>query len=333
MPSLDRLRQAIAARGIPPASTWTTLQDHGRAAGLHRCLHRTLIVHTHLPYQPEGRAKSNASSALCASSFWPHSIPGPLSTEQPATSARWHWLDTVYHRRREHSSLQATPLLRCSADIEQSASFRQPPIYILGVCSSIAWTAGALGDSTFLLKNRFQRPRKSIWPASVPPDPLDLTQLDIDGVASRKVRLVDGIANGMPPYPGKSRGSSHVTFKNSSATAQTPNNSPPSPESVKTRLIVPASRRGPAQWRASRAEVSPPCTRKKKRPPPPTASLYKILYALSIHSALDLPADCVELTRNQGGISVQTSCADGLRYQVRSNQSEEKAASDSRSMA
>jgi len=36
---------------------------------------------------------------------------------------KWHWLDTVYHRR-EHSSLETTPLLRWQRDI---ARVRQLP--------------------------------------------------------------------------------------------------------------------------------------------------------------------------------------------------------------
>src|SRR5256885_13368926 len=76
-----------------------------------------LIVHTP-PYQPEGRGKIERFFRSVREQFLASLDPKVLLSLEQLNERLWHWLDTVYHRR-EHSSLQTTPLVRWQRDIEQ----------------------------------------------------------------------------------------------------------------------------------------------------------------------------------------------------------------------
>ena len=109
-----------------------------------------------------------------------------LSIEQ-LNERLWHWLDTVYHRR-EHSSLQTTPLLRWQRDIEQVRQL--PPATDLGRLFFHRVDRLVRRDSTFLLQNRFFEAPSHLAGKRIEVrfDPLDLTQLEIfTRRASRKV--------------------------------------------------------------------------------------------------------------------------------------------------
>src|ERR1035438_2919792 len=90
----------------------------------------------------------------------------------------WHWLDTVYHRR-EHSSLQSTPLLRWQRDIEQVRQL--PPATDMRRLFIHRMDRLVRKDSTFLLKNRFFEAPSHLAGKRIEArfDPLDLTQLEI----------------------------------------------------------------------------------------------------------------------------------------------------------
>ena len=110
---LDCLRQAIAARGIPTrlymdnAKIYRSPQLARIAASI-----GILIVHTP-PYQPEGRGKIERFFRSVRERFLASLDPKVLFSLEQLNELLWHWLDTDYHRR-EHSSLQSTPLLRLS---------------------------------------------------------------------------------------------------------------------------------------------------------------------------------------------------------------------------
>jgi putative transposase len=114
----------------------------------------------------------------------------------------WHWLDTVYHRR-EHSSLQTTPLLRWQRDIEQVRQL--PPATDLRRLFFHRVDRLVRRDSTFLLKNRFFEAPSHLAGKRIEVrfDPLDLTQLEIysEGKPEGVARLVDAVVNGLlPPW-------------------------------------------------------------------------------------------------------------------------------------
>ena len=70
------------------------------------------------PYQPEGRGKIERFFRSVREQFLAELDPKALLSLEQVNERLWHWLDTVYHRR-EHSSLQTTPLLRWQRDIER----------------------------------------------------------------------------------------------------------------------------------------------------------------------------------------------------------------------
>ena len=115
---LDCLRQAISARGIPTrlymdnAKIYRSPQLARIAASI-----GILIIHTP-PYQPEGRGKVERFFRSVREQFLADLDPKALLSLDQLNERWWHWLDTVYHRR-EHSSLQTTPLLRWQRDIAQ----------------------------------------------------------------------------------------------------------------------------------------------------------------------------------------------------------------------
>jgi transposase InsO family protein len=150
---LDCLRQAIAARGIPTrlymdnAKIYRSPQLARIAASI-----GILIVHTP-PYQPDGRGKIERFFRSVREQFLASLDPKVLLSIEQLNERLWHWLDTDYHRR-EHSSLQTTPLLRWQRDIEQVRQL--PPATDLRRLFFHRVDRLVRRDSTFLLKNRFR---------------------------------------------------------------------------------------------------------------------------------------------------------------------------------
>ena len=109
-----------------------------------------------------------------------------LSIEQ-LNERLWHWLDTVYHRR-EHSSLQTTPLLRWQRDIEQIRQL--PPSTDMRRLFFHRADRLVRRDSTFLLRNRFFEapPQLAGKKIEVRFDPLDLTQVESTATENRRAR-------------------------------------------------------------------------------------------------------------------------------------------------
>jgi putative transposase len=199
---LDCLRQAIAARGIPTrlymdnAKIYRSPQLARIAASI-----GILIVHTP-PYQPEGRGKIERFFRSVREQFLASLDPKVLLSIEQLNERLWHWLDTVYHRR-EHSSLQTTPLLRWQRDIEQVRQL--PPATDLRRLFFHRVDRLVRRDSTFLLKNRFFEAPSHLAGKRIEVrfDPLDLTQLEIysEGKPEGMARLVDAVLNGLlPPW-------------------------------------------------------------------------------------------------------------------------------------
>jgi len=199
---LDCLRQAIAARGIPTrlymdnAKIYRSPQLARIAASI-----GVLIVHTP-PYQPEGRGKVERFFRSVREQFLASLDPKVLLSLEQLNERLWHWLDTDYHRR-EHSSLQTTPLLRWQRDIEQVRQL--PPATDMRRLFFHRVDRLVRRDSTFLLKNRFFEAPSHLAGKRIEVrfDPLDLTQLEIysEGKPEGRARLVDAVVNGLlPPW-------------------------------------------------------------------------------------------------------------------------------------
>jgi len=160
-----------------------------------------LIVHTP-PYQPEGRGKIERFFRSLREQFLASLDPKVLLSIEQLNERLWHWLDTDYHRR-EHSSLQTTPLLRWQRDIEQVRQL--PPATDLRRLFFHRVDRLVRRDSTFLLKNRFFEAPSHLAGKRIEVrfDPLELTQLEIysEGKPEGMARLVDAVVNGLlPPW-------------------------------------------------------------------------------------------------------------------------------------
>jgi transposase InsO family protein len=194
---LDCLRQAIWARGIPTrlymdnAKIYRSPQLARIAASI-----GILIIHTP-PYQPEGRGKIERFFRSVREQFLADLDPKALLSLDQLNERLWHWLDTVYHRR-EHSSLQTTPLLRWQRDIAQVRQL--PPATDMRRLFFHRVDRLVRRDSTFQLRNRFFEapPPLAGRKIEVRFDPLDLTQVEIycDGKPEGRARLVDAVVNG-----------------------------------------------------------------------------------------------------------------------------------------
>lgn len=194
---LDCLRQAIWARGIPTrlymdnAKIYRSPQLARIAASI-----GILIIHTP-PYQPEGRGKIERFFRSIREQFLADLDPKALLSLDQLNERLWHWLDTVYHRR-EHSSLQTTPLLRWQRDIAQVRQL--PPATDMRRLFFHRVDRLVRRDSTFQLRNRFFEapPPLAGRKIEVRFDPLDLTQVEIycDGKPEGRARLVDAVVNG-----------------------------------------------------------------------------------------------------------------------------------------
>ena len=194
---LDCLRQAISARGIPTrlymdnAKIYRSPQLARIAASM-----GILVIHTP-PYQPEGRGKIERFFRSVREQFLVDLGPQALLSLDQLNERLWHWLDTVYHRR-EHSSLQTTPLLRWQRDIAQVRQL--PPATDMRRLFFHRVDRLVRRDSTFQLRNRFFEapPPLAGKKIEVRFDPLDLTQVEIygDGKPEGVARLVDAVVNG-----------------------------------------------------------------------------------------------------------------------------------------
>jgi transposase InsO family protein len=194
---LDCLRQAIWARGIPTrlymdnAKIYRSPQVARIAASI-----GILVIHTP-PYQPEGRGKIERFFRSVREQFLADLDPKALLSLDQLNERLWHWLDTVYHRR-EHSSLQTTPLLRWQRDIAQVRQL--PPATDMRRLFFHRVDRLVRRDSTFQLRNRFFEapPPLAGQKIEVRFDPLDLTQVEIycDGKPEGRARLVDAVVNG-----------------------------------------------------------------------------------------------------------------------------------------
>ena len=194
---LDCLRQAIAARGLPTrlymdnAKIYRSPQLARIAASI-----GILIIHTP-PYQPEGRGKIERFFRSVREQFLAELDPKALLSIQQLNERLWHWLDTIYHRR-EHSSLQSTPLLRWQRDIEQVRQL--PPATDMRRLFFHRVDRLVRRDSTFLLRNRFFEapPQLAGKRIEVRFDPLDPAHVEIhcEGKPEGAARLVDAVING-----------------------------------------------------------------------------------------------------------------------------------------
>src|SRR5207245_1123496 len=173
---LDCLRQAIAARGVPTrlymdnAKIYRSPQLARIAASI-----GILIVHTP-PYQPEGRGKIERFFRSLREQFLASLDPTVLLSIEQLNERVWDWLDTASNRR-EHSSLQTTPLVRWQRDIEQVRQL--PPATDLRRLFFHRVDRLVRRDSTFLLKNRFFEAPSHLAAKRIEVrfDPLDLTEL------------------------------------------------------------------------------------------------------------------------------------------------------------
>jgi transposase InsO family protein len=194
---LDCLRQAVSARGIPTrlymdnAKIYRSPQLARIAASI-----GILIIHTP-PYQPEGRGKIERFFRSVRERFLAELDPKALLSIEQLNQRLWHWLDTVYHRR-EHSSLETTPLLRWQRDIERVRQL--PPATDMRRLFFHRADRLVRRDSTFQLRNHFFEapPLLAGKTIEVRFDPLDLMHVEIycDGKPEGAARLVDAVVNG-----------------------------------------------------------------------------------------------------------------------------------------
>ena len=194
---LDCLRQSVSARGIPTrlymdnAKIYRSPQLARIAASI-----GILIIHTP-PYQPEGRGKIERFFRSVREQFLASLDPKALLSLEQLNERLWHWLDTGYHRR-EHSSLEITPLLRWQRDIERVRQL--PPATDMRRLFFHRLDRLVRRDSTFQLRNRFFEapPLLAGKKIEVRFDPLDLEHVEIycDGKSEGAARLVDAVVNG-----------------------------------------------------------------------------------------------------------------------------------------
>jgi hypothetical protein len=194
---LDCLRQAIAARGIPARLYMDNAKIY-RSPQLARIAASIGILNIHTPpYQPEGRGKIERFFRSVREQFLASLDPKALLSIEQLNERLWHWLDTVYHRR-EHGSLQTTPLLRWQRDIEQVRQL--PPATDMRRLFFHRVDRLVRRDSTFLLRNRFFEapPPLAGQRIEVRFDPLDPAQVEIHhaGKPEGAARLVDAAVNG-----------------------------------------------------------------------------------------------------------------------------------------
>ncbi len=200
--SLDCLRQAIAARGVPVrlyidnAKIYRSQQLARIAASL-----GTLIVHTP-PYQPEGRGKIERYFRTLRDQFLTNLDPKQSLSLEELNDRLWAWIENAYHRA-EHSALGSTPLLRWQRDIEHVRQL--PPATDLRRLFFYRLDRLVRKDSTFLLHNRFYEapPHLPGETIEVHFDPFDAAEVEIyfQGKSQGTARLVDPVGNAQLPAP------------------------------------------------------------------------------------------------------------------------------------
>jgi len=198
--SLDCLRHAVAARGVPGrlyidnAKIYRSPQLARIAASL-----GILIVHSR-PYQPEGRGKIERFFRTLREQFLANLDPKhPLCLEE-LNDRLWIWMESVYHRS-EHSALGSTPLARWQRDIEQIRQL--PPASDLRRLFFHRLDRVVRRDSTFLLHNCLYEapPHLAGHTVEVRFDPLDAAEVEIwfQGQLQTTARPVDPVVNGQLP--------------------------------------------------------------------------------------------------------------------------------------
>jgi len=198
--SLDCLRHAVAARGVPirlyidNAKIYRSPQLARIAASL-----GILIIHSR-PYQPEGRGKIERFFRTSREQFLANLDPKhPLSLDE-LNDRLWVWIESVYHRA-EHSALGSTPLVRWQRDIEHIRQL--PPATDLRRLFFHRLDRLVRRDSTFLLHNRLYEapPHLAGHTIEVRFDPLDAVLVEIwfQGKHEATARPVDPVVNGQLP--------------------------------------------------------------------------------------------------------------------------------------
>jgi putative transposase len=199
--SLDCLRQAVAARGIPirlyidNAKIYRSPQLARIAASL-----GILIIHSR-PYQPEGRGKIERCFRTVREQFLANLDPKhPLSLDE-LNERLWVWVESVYHRA-EHSTLGTTPIARWQRDIEHIRQL--PPATDLHRLFFHRLDRLVRRDSTFLLHNRLYEAPPHLAGNTIEGrfDPLDSAQVEIwfRGKHEATARPVDPVVNGQLPF-------------------------------------------------------------------------------------------------------------------------------------
>src|ERR1700720_3304279 len=198
--SLDCLRQAVAARGIPirlyidNAKIYRSPQLARIAASL-----GILIIHSR-PYQPEGRGKIERCFRTVRDQFLANLDPKRSLSLDELNDRLWVWIESVYHRS-EHSALRTTPLLRWQRDIEHVRQL--PPSTDLRRLFFHRLDRLVRRDSTFLLQTRLYEapPHLAGHTVEVRFDPLDTAEVEIwfQGKLEITARPVDPVVNGQLP--------------------------------------------------------------------------------------------------------------------------------------
>ena len=198
--SLDCLRHAIAARGIPirlyidNAKIYRSPQLARIAASL-----GILIIHSR-PYQPEGRGKIERCFRTLREQFLANLDPKHALSLDELNDRLQVWIESVYHRS-EHSALGSTPLVRWQRDIEQIRQL--PPATDLRRLFLHRLDRVVRRDSTFLLHNRLYEapPHLAGSTIEVRFDPLDAAQVEIwfQGQSQTTARFVDPVVNSHLP--------------------------------------------------------------------------------------------------------------------------------------
>jgi type II secretory pathway predicted ATPase ExeA len=197
--SLDCLRQAVAARGVPVR----LYMDNGRtyrSPQLARIAASVgmLIVHTP-PYQPEGRGKIERFSRSCREQFLNNLDRKQTLSLDELSERLWAWLDS-YHRT-EHSNLGTTPLLRWQRDIEHIR--HSPPATDFRRLFFHRLDRLVRCDGTFQLQNRFYEAPPHLAGQTIEArfDPLDPASVEIyfQGQPQGIARVVDPVVNAQLP--------------------------------------------------------------------------------------------------------------------------------------
>jgi len=199
--SLDCLRQAVAARGVPirlyidNAKIYRSPQLARIAASV-----GILIIHSR-PWQPEGRGKIERFFRTSREQFLANLDPKRPLTLDELNDRLQAWIESVYHRS-EHSALGTTPLLRWQRDIEHIRQL--PPDTDLHRLFFHRLDRVVRRDSTFLLHNRLYEapPHLAGHTVEVRFDPLDraLVEIWFQGKHEATARPVDPVVNGQLPF-------------------------------------------------------------------------------------------------------------------------------------